>query len=483
MNVVRLSLTRASHPSAIAVVGASGSGSRATQHGGRGGAGFIRNIQKAGFPGRIYPINPNVSDVLGLKAYPNLASLPEPVDLVIVAVPAPDVPAVLEDCIASGNRTVHVFSAGFRETGEPEGIQLEEEVRRIALRGKLNLIGPNSMGFCYVPGSRISIWDGMPMQSGPVAFLSQSGGHCLQFIHYAQPFGIGFSKVISFGNACILDSTDYLDFLAADDDTKIICLYLEGVKNGRKLLEMVREINRSKPVILWKGGLTESGARAAASHTGSMAGSEAIWKAFYKQTGAVYADSLDELADVLVTFLRLPPPRGRRLGVLLGGGGYSVAAADTCNREGLQVPQLASQTVERLRRFIGAAGTSIRNPLDIELVMRDVTPFQEALELVAADPSVDALLISQHLDLLRETGPDQVRRMGDYLIRFARENKYGKPILAVLDSWGGDAEMRAERARLGRELPEAGIPIYRNLARAARGLSRFMDYQDYLKRG
>jgi len=474
-------LDAAFNPGAIAIVGASASNRPVAQYMAPAGLSFARSLKRFGFPGNIYPIHPTANEVLGLKAYPSLHSVPEHVDLVIVSVPAPDVAAVLEDCIAAGIKNVQVFTAGFKESGEEEGIRLEAEITSIARKGSINLIGPNCVGLCYVPRARLAVWDGLTAEPGPVSFISQSGGHTLQFTHYGQGLGIRFSKVISYGNAAILDSTDFLEYLASDPETEIICLYVEGVKDGPKLTRLVRDISPIKPVIVWKGGTGEFGKRAAASHTGSLAGEEKVWEAFFKQTGAVRANSLEELADLVLSFLYLSPPQGHRVGVILNGGGYSVWAADTCGREGLEVPTLSPETQRRLGEFIPAAGTSIKNPLDAEVLFRDVNRFDKALKLVAADPLIDMLILCIHLDILREAGEEQLKGLAGLLQDFASESTLGKPVAAILDSWGGDTLVREERQRLSTLLPELGIPVYRTLARATRVLPRFAAYHQFVR--
>lgn len=318
---------------------------------------------------------------MGYKAHPTISSIPEPVDLVITAVPARTLPAVLEDCIKADAKNIHAFTAGFEETGEEEGIALGRKVREIAERGGLRLIGPNCMGL-YVPSSGIGTFDQLPKKSGPVCFLSQSGGHCNWYAHYGPNYGVNFSKVISFGNAYVLDSTDFLEYLDTDSDTKIICMYLEGIKDGGKLLRQVREINKVKPIIIWKAGLTDYGSRAVAAHTASLAGQEAVWRGFFAQTGAVPVLSLEEMAEMAMSFLYMKPPKGKRVAVLGLGGGTSVAAADTCGREGLDVPPLSQHTQNELKKFIRLAGASIRNPLDTGLVFRDVSTLAREMELV-----------------------------------------------------------------------------------------------------
>ena len=210
-------------------------------------------------------------------------------------------------------------------------------------------------------------------------------------------FGIYFSKVISFGNVLFLDSTDFLEYVAAEPETGIICMYLEGVRDGRRLAQLVREVNKTKPVIVWKGGLTKWGAKAVASHTGSLGGEREIWDAFYRQTGAVRVDTMDELLDVTMTFLYLDPLSSRRLALLGAGGGNSVAGADVCAREGLELPTLSQKTLNELRSFIPPEGTSIRNPLDIGLVIRNIEFLLRALEPVAADPVIDCIILAMPL--------------------------------------------------------------------------------------
>lgn len=219
------------------MVGVSSETRRGTGRG-FGGGSFINSFLELGFKGRIYPVNPKADEIMGLKSYPTVSAIPEPVDLVVVSVPARALPGVLEDCAAADARNIHVFTSGFEETGEPERIELGRRVREIAAREQLRIIGPNCMGL-YVPRAGIGTFDHLPRQSGPVAFVSQSGGHCNWYTHNGPDYGVHFSKAISFGNAYVLDSTDYLEYLAGDPETDIICMYLEGVKDGRKLLKQV----------------------------------------------------------------------------------------------------------------------------------------------------------------------------------------------------------------------------------------------------
>ena len=482
------------NPKAIAVVGAS----RETQFFGD----FVGNLQRSGFPGRIYPINPKAvgGEIHGLKVYPNLVSVPEHIDLVIVSVPSHAVLSVLEDCIAADAKNIHIFTAGFKETGDKKGIELEERLREVAKRGGLRIVGPNCMGL-HIPASKLTTWESVE-EPGPVAFLSQSGGHAGQFVREGARFGIRFSKVVSYGNASVLDSIDFLEYLADDSETELVCMYIEGVRDGAKLTSLVREINKKKPVIVWKAGLSDSGARAVASHTGSLGGEKEIWDAFYKQTGAVRVDGLEELIDVTMTFLYLRPLCSGQVALIGAGGGNSVAGADVCARDGLGLPTLTEKTQKELGSFIPPEGTIIRNPLDIGVVLTDINLLLRSLEPVAADPMIDSIIFALPLgliilgsaggglltqtqqplmDALREVMEKQSRVVLDILVKFDHENAYRKPLIVVLQPALGPF-LPGQRGRIQQELLKEGIPVYFSLERASRAVGKFVQYHEFHRR-
>jgi len=279
-------------PKTVAIVGVSRSDK--TTHPGYTGVSLLRILLNAGFQGRVYPVNPNASVIEGIQVYPSVTSIPEPLDLAIITVPPAAVPQVVAECAAAKVRNVQICTSGFGETGQAEGKELESRIKQIALKEGLRVIGPNCMGF-QIPSINMQMHADTPPVQGPVAFVSQSGGHARIYLIRGPQLGIGFSKVISYGNALIVDAPDFLEYLAEDTETRIICAYLEGVRDGRRLMEIVRRINPVKPVIIWKGGLTSSGARAAVSHTGSLAGNRQIWGAFFKQTGAIEVNSIEEM--------------------------------------------------------------------------------------------------------------------------------------------------------------------------------------------
>jgi acyl-CoA synthetase (NDP forming) len=473
--VKQSSLDSMFHPKTIAVVGASRKRSE-----NQGWLGMFGQIKQFGFPGRLYPINPKASEIEGLKAYPNLVSLPEPVDLVIITVPAPAVPDALRDCVASGNRNIHIFTAGFNETGEAEGADLYREIEDMAINGGLRVVGPNCMGL-YVPKERVVTWGHASKTSGTVAFISQSGGHAEDFTRYVAQKGIYFSKVISFGNALTLDCTDFLRYLADDPETEIITMYLEGVKDGHELMMLVREINKTKPVIVLKGGLTESGARAAASHTGSMAGGESLWNALYRQTGAIRADSLEEMADILLAFHNLDPIRGRRVTVIGTGGGVSVAAADACSRTGLVLPPFDEKMLRELRGFIPPAGNMIRNPIDAEILFMDPKQLGRVLDLVSEASSTDMIILAPHFDWFMEFREGQlIMKLADLLIDRKKGQNRCKPLVVGWRSYRRDPYATKIINTFEQALLEAGIPVYQGLPRAASALAKWAGYDAFL---
>ena len=304
------------YPKSIAVVGASSDDTKS-------GTQFLRALVRAGYQGAIYPVNRSGGTSHGLPVYTDLGSIPGPVEYVILAIPRDSVLSVLDDCAAKRVKAVQLFTAGFRESGTENGRRLETEITEKARRGGFRLIGPNCIGI-YNPSVRIPYG---PLdrigEPGSVGFISQSGGHGGRFVELGLERRIDFSKVISFGNGADLDCVDFLEYLAADPETKIIGAYLESVSRGRCFLELIRQTSTVKPVVVWKGGRTEAGAETATSHTGALSSSYAVWRAAMLQAGAIAVESLDEMADTVLALESIGSTAGRRVAVVsgLGGGG------------------------------------------------------------------------------------------------------------------------------------------------------------------
>jgi acyl-CoA synthetase (NDP forming) len=471
---IRTALDVMTNAQSVAVVGAT----RPPANGFSGMFGCMRNF---GYQGRLYPVNPKLKEIDGIKAYPNLTALPEVVDLVIISIPAPLVTDVLKECSATGNKNIHIFSSGFQETGEEEGLRLLREIEVIANEGSLRVIGPNCMGF-YVPRNRMLTWESASTESGSVSLISQSGGNAQEFSNYlTDRYKVFFSKSISYGNALTLDSVDFLDYLARDEETKIIAMYLEGVKNGQLLLDYVKKINRIKPVIIYKGGLTEAGARAASSHTGSLAGGQKIWQAFFRQTGATEVDSIEEMADVTQAFHRLGKIRGKRIAVLGFGGGNGVAVADNCAKVDLDLPVLSGTLLKKLRKLVPPAGAMISNPIDAAIAFVSLPIMGEVLDLVAKSDEIDNFVISVPLDWLfkYEPGGAYIETIAQYLATQGQKHVHKKPLIVAWRQYQQSAAIRAWIPVFEKTLMDAGIPVYEGLPRAVRALAKLTKYYEY----
>lgn len=451
------------YPRSIAVVGASRNMEKP-------GTSYVQALLQAGYKGKVYVVNPSGEEILGLKSYPTVSSIPETVDFVIVSVPVRLALSVLEDCAAKKVKTVQLFTAGFGETGTAEGRRLEEEAVRQARAGGFRIIGPNCIGI-YNPLLNIPCgptnYLGKP---GPISFASQSGGHALNVMKAGMARGLGFSKVVSFGNGCDLDSVDYLEYFAADPETKIIAAYLEGVREGQRLFSLLKEITLQKPVVIWKGGKTPEGAEAAASHTGSLAASEAVWRAALRQAGTVKVENLEEMVDILLALSYLGRIEAHNIaivaGLVDGGGGDSVSATDACVSLGLKVPPFTARTKDWLRDCLPLVGSILRNPLDVGATGGNWQNLEKVIEAVAAEPQIDLVIIQEHVDnLIRLLDKERAYRINDMFIELSR--RLPKPLVVV--SPPGVAE--AERVFLEQKLSMAEIPVYPTLERAAKALA------------
>jgi len=435
---------------------------------------YVATLLRFQFAGPIYPVGPEGDEVSGLKIYRRIVDIPGPVDLVIIAIPASAIPQVMEECIAKEARAVHIFSSGFSESGKEEGISLEREIVALARRGGISIIGPNCMGL-YNPSASLSFGYNFPMDGGPVAYLSQSGGNAFHLVRAAAARGLRFSKVASYGNAADIDESDLLDYFAADSQTGVIAAYIEGVKDGRRFISVLKEAARVKPTIVFKGGTTEVGRRAVASHTGALAGSDGIWEGLLRQAGAVRADSIEELVDLLITFLLMPLPTGRRVALVGVGGGASVHGADQCARAGLLVPPLSQEIVRRLGKIFGGPGISLENPVDTNVL--DVSPeqFGDVLKTVAVSPEIDFIIAHVGVDL----GPftwhrvEVLERKVEIIVRAA--GSFRKPVAMVLHTATSGRSIQAV-AEVQQRYTSSGLPIYNSIRAAARAIGKFLDH-------
>lgn len=340
---------------------------------------YLDSLLEGGYPGQIYLVNPKGGEMAGLPIYRSLKEIPGPVDHVVISVPARYTPEIMEQCRDIGVKVVHVFASGYAETGEPERIQLQKRLVEIARQGNMRVIGPNCLGI-YYPKGKIGLIPDFPMEPGPIGFLCQSGGNVAYMVRHAVARGLRFSKIVSYGNASDIDESDLLDYFAADAETKVIAAYIEGAKDGRRLADALNKAASVKPTVVFKGGYTAGGLKAAASHTGSLAGTDVVWDSLLMQVGAIRVYSIEEMVDMLVALLRVRPPRGFNTCAVGNGGGASVMATDELERAGLRLPPIPNEIREGLKEFIDLANSMLRNPIDIS-PLATVVGFEYLMDL------------------------------------------------------------------------------------------------------
>jgi acyl-CoA synthetase (NDP forming) len=435
---------------------------------------FLDSLLEFQFEGPLYLVNPKGGKIKGIKVYPSFADIPQDVDYVISTVPAKAAPGLIEECSHKGVKAVHFCTAGFSETGEDEGVRLEAELADLSRGTGIRIIGPNCMGI-YCPASRMSFNANFPKESGPVGFISQSGGNAGGLISRVMSRGVRFSKAISYGNACDLNESDFLEYLAADPETTIIGLYLEGVKDGTRFRQALQEAAKEKAIVLLKGGITEGGARAAASHTGSLAGSERIWDSICRHSGIMQCYSLEEFADVLVTLRFMPAPRGRRVALVGGGGGSSVLIADEFERSGLKVPALPQEMRDRIREFTPIAGNILRNPIDYSQNIMEPEKLLRTVRIVSQWGGIDFLILFLDLAWVPLSVMDLVHRIIDGML--AESGAALKPI-AIVVQIDISPEQVEKVYSFVQKCVSSSLPIYYSFASAANAINLLLTHNE-----
>ncbi|MBI4019514.1 MAG: CoA-binding protein [Candidatus Aenigmarchaeota archaeon] len=438
----------------IAVIGAS-------RESGKVGNVIIRNLVDGRYGGKIFPINPKANEILGLKTYDSVASVQEKIELAVIAVPTELVFRVLDECRKKNVKNVIIVTAGFREVGNSEG---EEKLKKMLKQYKIRAIGPNCLGTfnsytrldtMFLPRYRLT----RPGKGG-ISFICQSGAVGSAILDLATSHGYGFAKFASYGNATDVDESDLLEYMGNDRDTKVVCMYIEGVKDGKKFLETAKRVTKKKPVIVIKGGITAQGSHAILSHTGSLAGSADIYFGAFKQGGIIRADSLYDMfnyARVLETCVR---PKGRRVQIITNGGGYGVLSTDYIVANGLQMAEMKEATRKSLRSQFPKI-VNIGNPLDL---VGDATTerYRIAMEAALGDDAIDSIL----LIALYQT-PRITTDIVDMIVEMNDRKK--KPIIVV--STGGEfTEL------LSKNLEANGIPTFEYPEAAVRSITALTEY-------
>ena len=459
-------------PESVAIVGISGSGRM----------GFAESVlvgtQAAGCQ-HIYPVNPKYKEVFGLPCYPDIKSIPGKVDHVVVSIPASAVMDLLADCGKKKVKSVHFFTAGFSESGQADRVDLENRMLERARKDGFRIIGPNCVGF-YIPDAHQANIVGVSYRPGPIAFISQSGGHAHNMVEFADPRGLYFSKVVSYGNGSDVNEVELLDYFAEDPKTEIISMYIEGTRNGPEFLRALKNAASKKPVVIYKGGRSEAGKRATFGHTASMTSSVAVFESLCRQTNAVSTDDIDEMIDVLAVFNQSKYlPEGPGIGMLGAGGGPSVQAGDVLEKEGLSLPALSKEAEAALKQVLPVDGSIFANPLDTPN-MASPDAIGKTLEIIGKLENIHMLVYHQGFHPISRWGTGRFgseeykTAFVSSLLSARKETK--KPVYTVLRPPLHPSGL-AEFLAVQEALVQAGLPVFYDFVHFARALSGVRQWQ------
>ncbi len=438
-------------PRAIAVIGAS-----ATE--GKIGYVVLNNILRGGFPGAVYPVNPKADEILGKKVCKRVADLPDGVELAVFTVPPKAVTPEIIECGKKGIKNALIITAGFSEVGL-EGKNLEKELAEACAKYGINVVGPNCVGIIDAVNKLNATFTEKVPAPGRIAFLSQSGAVCIAIIDWSKKNGVGFSKFISIGNKMDVDEASLIEYLADDPETDVIVGYLESVKNGRRFLEVAKKSSVKKPIVLFKSGTTAAGQKAASSHTGALAGSDAAFDAACRQSGVLRANIMEQLFDFALAFASGRPLAGNRIGIVTNSGGPAVVATDSIEKSTLTMAATSAAVQAKLKTFLPDTA-NWRNPVDI---IGDATAerYRDAFSALKDETNIDAYMV-----MMSPTDPLNPEKLAEYIIDFTR--MHNKPVLAIF--LGGKSVERAMEITASNNIctiptPERGVAALDGLNR------------------
>lgn len=470
------------HPRSVAIVGVS---SEEGSHGIKGGM-FLHALLEQGYNKErpLYAVNPKMTEVRGIPCFPTVLDCPDPVDHVISQIPATGVSTLVDQCIEKGVKSIHLFTAGLAETGDDDLVTMEQDMVARARAAGLRMIGPNCMGL-YVPGVGLAFSPGSPRDSGDVFLLSQSGANAGAIVGGLSERGLRFSKGVSYGNGADVRAHELLDYAAQDPESSLVVGYVEGVQDGRAFFDALRRCAAVKPTILLKGGTTGAGARAANSHTGSLAGSIEIFESLCRQTGAIRARTLDELLDLAIAVTTdIRRVTGTGVTLVGMGGGTAVLSADQMALAGLTVPPLPEKTQEELREFIPVAGTSVRNPVDATFGRDHPLDLIEDRERTGR--AFNVIARAESTDMVFTTVGGWFRFRGDEPadVAQARENRAIEEVEAIA-GFQRESETPFALIRTGRDdskilgsAQRQGLAVFPTVERASRVIGRLLEWRE-----
>ncbi|MDK2979969.1 MAG: hypothetical protein PWQ55_316 [Chloroflexota bacterium] len=443
-------------PKGVAIIGASDNPDKLSH-------GILRNLLEYGYSGGVYPVNPKSSEILGKTCYADISQVPDPLDMAVIILPAPVIPAVLKACGERGVKVVTVISGGFKEIGE-EGKQLEGQILEIIHQYGMRMIGPNCVGsFNLTNGMNTTFIKGKPATGG-IGFISQSGAVCGGIVDHVLENGIGFSHFLSLGNEADVSETDMMEVLADDKATSVIAIYAEGIQDGQRFIQSAHKVTRKKPVVVLKAGRSDEGARAVSSHTGSLAGSHAAYQAAFKQSGVIEVQNSTDLLNVAMALDWMPLPKGKRTAIVTNAGGPAALASDSLAENGLELAHFSAKTEAKLREKLNPAA-QVGNPVDMLGGATEVE-YGYALDCVLADDNVDmalGVLVPQAL-------VDTVK-VAQAMLDSAR--KSGKPVLVCI--MGAVSVRAAQKLLHDNHLPMVDYPESSGVI-----LGALKQYADYL---
>jgi acyl-CoA synthetase (NDP forming) len=465
----RRNLKRGFEASAVAVIGDKR----------MGGYMWLRAMKR--FSGKLYSVQIDPNEIPGIEAmgitnYKSLAEVPEPIDYAVSAVPRQVAPRILQDCVDNKVAAIGFFTSGFSETTEELGIRLERQLKQIAFSSDIALVGPNCMGL-YNPEIGLCNFPDLNVgTAGDVCFISQSGTHTINFSSQAPLRGIRVNKAASIGNVLTLEAADYLDLMTDDLRTRVIGMYVEGVRDGRRFFESLRRAAACYPVVVWKGGMTEPGARATFSHTGSLAMPAAVWSSMVRQSGAVSVAGLDAMLDAVEMLARGRAIRGRRMGLVAMTGGQSVVITDTFATAGLDIPTLTDASYDELKSFFNIIGGSYRNPLDAGGTIGggvNTGNLARILDILDRDPVIDAIVLEIGTGLRAQRWATHEDELTGLLDKVAEFNlKTPKPFCVILHP----AHVETIVSRAKQLARERGLVVFDSFERSASALRVAYDY-------